>query len=99
MNNKIELGDRVIDHIHKGGGIVWGITAYLHGCNRIHIMQETLDAGKELPLLVSDEPQVKIVAKHAYYIENNLPIPGQEERPFGGPSILSAEKHFNNGKK
>lgn len=105
---RVERGDRVEDRITKVSGIVWGITGYLHGCNRIHVMPEQLLDGKVQDCYVFDEPQLVVLKKRAYYTDNPdveedvelefvqaLPVKGKT----GGPAYLKASKPEARSKK
>ncbi len=91
---KVRLGDRVEDKITKAIGIVWAVTSYLHGCDRIHVMPEELQGGKAPEVLVFDEPQVTILREQAYQIEH----PELKIKKPGGPALARADKP-NHGNK
>lgn len=59
----VQLGDRVKDQISVLGGIVVGITNFLHGSRRIAIQPETTKDGCPAPTFVADEAALKIVKK------------------------------------
>ncbi len=83
----VNKGDRVKDRITGFTGIVWGVTDYLEGCRRLHVMPEKLkDDGSVPDLGVFDEPQVEVLEKGAYKIRES-----KAKKP-GGPAYLNAQK-------
>lgn len=64
MENKVKLGDEVIDTITGFKGIAVGNTTWIHGCSRITIQPKGLDKdGKIFEPQTFDEPQLKIIKK------------------------------------
>ena len=63
MENKIELGDEVIDTITGFKGVAVGKTTWLYGCNRIAVQPKVGKDGKLGETASFDEPQLKVTKK------------------------------------
>lgn len=97
--SEVRLGDRVKDKITGAVGIVWGITSYLHGCDRINVMPEELQDGKAPEVLSFDEPQVTVIKARAYQLEHPEPKPEKKTKAPGGPAYLKFDKPNHVSKK
>jgi hypothetical protein len=66
MKDKVELGDRVRDRVTGLSGIVYGITDWLNGCQRISIQPEEIKDGKPVEMSVIDVQDIIIINKQVH---------------------------------
>jgi len=91
QDREVKVGDRVKDRLSEVEGIVWGITEYLAGCRRIHIIQKGLKPdGTGHETFAVDEGLVDILERGV--IAADKPRIKKETAPTGGPSYLDPTK-------
>jgi len=65
MNNKVELGDLVVDTITGFEGIAIGRATYMYGCSRIGIQPRNLKDGEPIEDQWFDDQRVEVKVRNA----------------------------------
>ena len=95
----VELGDRVQDQISGVKGIAVCIANWLYGCRRIAVQLEGLDKDGKLPDAIHfDEPQLRVLERHAVPTEASEPEQKPKKKTTGGPRN-DVVRTFNNPKR